>query len=87
MILISINNKYLGPLKSCRYSDKILTVIVSKITQQSTGLFVLRVCFFFFQIIATLQLTGILDNNILMTEDTGGKLKGGRHSINLSMKE
>lgn len=85
MILISINNKYLGPLKSCWYSDKILTVIVSKITQQSTGLFVLRVCFF--QIIATLQLTGILDNNILMTEDTGGKLKGGRHSINLSMKE
>lgn len=74
MILISINNIYLGPLKSCQYSDKTLAVVVSKMTQQSMGLFVLRV--YIFQIIAKLQLTGILDNNIQMAEDTGEKVEG-----------
>lgn len=43
-------------------------------TQQSPGLFVLRV--YFFQIIAKLQLTVILDNNIPMAEDTGEKVEG-----------
>lgn len=69
-------------------TDKTLAVVVSKMTQQqSTGLFVLRV-YFFFQIIATLQLIGILDNNIPKAEDTGKKVEGRkkqRQSVNEGM--